>query len=160
METDCMSHPCAIQPCPLTRRFVQLNAAWSQWHNSPHVSMLWLPYCCRTICLVCIQSWTRQSWSFSSSFAGVSTLASGRKNLSARLWVWDGWGKFSYSCARYLFHFFPFPLAKLQENICHGFKRFISFKAEGAGLPTHQWDHAILPAETRMGWSMWTKFPG
>lgn len=51
-----------------------------------------------------------------------------------------------------------FPRAKLQENICHGFKRFISFKAEGAGRPTHQWDHAILPALARMGWSMWTKF--
>lgn len=36
------------------------------------------------------------------------------------------------------FHFFAFPLAKLQENICHGFKRFISFKAEGAGRPNHQ----------------------
>lgn len=75
-------------------------------------------------------------------------------NLVASWLRVGGWwsGKFSYSCSLLpIFHFFAFPLTKLQENICHGFKRFISFKAEGAGRPTHQWDHAILPALTRTG---------
>lgn len=96
------------------------------------------------------------------SSARISTSAFKRK--TKKPWLYGVEFKvvganFHIACSRYLFHFFDFPLAKLQENICHGFKRFISFKAEGAGRPTHQRDHAILPALTRMGESMWTKFP-
>ena len=102
-------------------------------------------YWCRTIRLMCFEI-----WEMTQTHARVSAWAfRGKTWLCGGEFEVDG-AKFSYSCARYLFHFFAFPLAKLQENICHGFKRFISFKAEGAGRPTHQWDHAILPAMTRM----------
>lgn len=82
-------------------------------------------------------------------FAGVSTsalyeLEVGRRSRSftspqppipiSFLWLFRGGKK---NCRR---------------NFCHGFKRFISFKAGRAGRPTHQWDHAILsPVPTRAG---------
>lgn len=149
METDCMSHPCcltcATQPCPsLTWRLCSRLLAG---RHSPacHRS----PCCGRLISFkmwrIALEETAAASWKLCKS-----------KHLKRKTWLCSGefemiGANFHIPCAWYLFHLFAFPLAKLQENICHGFKRFISFKAEGAGRPTHQWNHAILPALTRMG---------
>ncbi len=165
METDWMSHPLLPNLCHAAMSATDMEVVQLNDHRSAtchkslccdNIGHYWPPYWCRAIRLMCFKIWKTAPQEtvtvvWVQSCVRVSTSAFKRKNLAVWWGVWGGWNTFSYSWACYLFHFFAFPLAKLQENICHGFKRFISFKAEGAGRPTHQWDHAILPALTRMG---------
>lgn len=157
METDGMSHPCCLtcttQPSlPLTWTSCSQNADWSLfqhvprllavkiigWHTNAKISG------CTVMCFKVRE--TALEGAISALRAESSATAKHfnllEENLAARARRWTG-----------QIFIFWLPIIpshilwqKLQENICHGFKRFISFKAEEAGRATRRRDHAILPA--------------
>lgn len=156
METDWMSHPCcltcAIQPClPLTWRLCRLMPPD---HGAPYVSMLWLYWLLPAAILTRGRNVFLTSGSRLRRRELAAFFETFWKNKLGRV-EFEAWSEDFHipEPERYLFRLLFCLL--LWQNCRRIFvmvlKGLSASKLRESGRPTHQWDHAILPAQTRMG---------